>query len=205
MILYIAEKKQKKGGSSSSTSSRISTLEMQNKVNRLKRDKHQRTTRKAYYAVWKNFNQFYIRLDVKPPSLEERLTLFLAYLIDMKKQSCTVKSYISAVKSVLRDDGIILNDQLFQLNSLTKACKLVNDKVCTRLPIQRGLLRILQKKVVEYFLENQQPYLVVMYQALFSTAYFGLFRVGELTNGDHPVKACDVHLARNKKKILFVL
>ena len=126
-------------------------------------------------------------------------------VIDMKKQSSTVKSYISAVKSVLRDDGIILNDQLFQLNSLTKACKLVNDKVCTRLPIQRGLLRILLKKVEEHFLQNQQPYLAVMYQALFSTAYFGLFRVGELTNGDHPVKACDVHLARNKKKILFVL
>ena len=35
--------------------------------------------------------------------------------------------------------------------------------------------------------------------------YFGLFRIGELTKGEHPVLACDVHIASNKKKILFIL
>ena len=35
--------------------------------------------------------------------------------------------------------------------------------------------------------------------------YYGLFRIGELTQGDHPVLARDVHIAKNKKKIFFVL
>ena len=44
-----------------------------------------------------------------------------------------------------------------------------------------------------------------MYSALFSTAYFGLFRVSEVTSGEHPIKAKDVRIAKNKKKMMFIL
>ena len=44
-----------------------------------------------------------------------------------------------------------------------------------------------------------------MYQAFFALAYYGLFRVGELAKGHHPVKACDVFIATNKRKMLFIL
>ena len=44
-----------------------------------------------------------------------------------------------------------------------------------------------------------------MYQTLFIIAYYGLFRIGELTSGSHPVCAKDVHIGLNKDKILFVL
>ena len=44
-----------------------------------------------------------------------------------------------------------------------------------------------------------------MYSCLLSTAYYGLFRVSELTSGVHPVLACDVQIAKNKKKLLFIL
>ena len=37
------------------------------------------------------------------------------------------------------------------------------------------------------------------------SAYYGMMRIGELAQGDHPVKALDVHLGTNKKKILFML
>ena len=52
-----------------------------------------------------------------------------------------------------------------------------------------------------------QPYLRSLYKALITTAYFGLFRVGELTAtfSNHAVRAKDVHLGANKKKMLFVL
>ena len=36
-------------------------------------------------------------------------------------------------------------------------------------------------------------------------AYFGLFRVGELTSSPHSVRANDVHIGINMKKILFIL
>ena len=50
-----------------------------------------------------------------------------------------------------------------------------------------------------------QPYLEILYKTIFLVAYYGLFRIGELTTGSHPVKAANVHIAQNKKKMLFIL
>ena len=36
--------------------------------------------------------------------------------------------------------------------------------------------------------------------AIFSTMYFGLFRIGELRMGQHAVLARDMHIAFNKKE-----
>ena len=67
----------------------------------------------------------------------------------------------------------------------------------------KSILFSLLDRINEHF--SLQPYLLSLYTALFSTAYFGLFRVGELTKSDHAVKAEDVHVGLNKKKILFIL
>ena len=48
-------------------------------------------------------------------------------------------------------------------------------------------------------------YLIKMYHALFVTTYFGLFRIGEVTTSDHVILAKDVHMGKNKKKLMFVL
>ena len=45
----------------------------------------------------------------------------------------------------------------------------------------------------------------VLYKAIFALGYYGLLRVGELTDSPHVIKARDVHLALNKEKILVVL
>ena len=50
-----------------------------------------------------------------------------------------------------------------------------------------------------------RPFLGRMYKAFFLVAYYGMFRVGELASGNHPVKAKDIHIAQNKDKIMFVL
>ena len=78
-----------------------------------------------------------MRLDRKLRNWDQRLTLFVGYLIENKKQSSTVKSYISAICAVLQDNGIKLSDDQYLITSLTKACRLVNDKVHHTLKIQR--------------------------------------------------------------------
>ena len=40
---------------------------------------------------------------------------------------------------------------------------------------------------------------------MFLTAYYGMFRVGELTQSPHTVAVTDVHEAQNKTKMLFIL
>ena len=118
-------------------------------------------------------------------------------------KSTTVKSYVSAIKKILVDDGYPWNDQLVLLGSLTKACKIINDKVHTRLPIQCSLLDMLLFELQRIY--DLQFYLQSMYKALFALSYYGLMRVSEVTLSDHVVKAKDVHSALNKDKIVLML
>ena len=127
--------------------------------------------------------------------------LYVGHLIHNQRKSTTIKCYLSAIRAVLKDDGVEINEDKYLLTSLTRACKLVNDRVRTQLPIQQGMLNILLDYVDNYYLRLNQPYLSTMYQALISTAYFCLFRVGELTTGKHPVLARDVHIGENKQKL----
>ena len=142
---------------SKSTSSTLSTIAIQSIVDKLKVQWHRSTTKKNYYSIWRSFNEFFIQLDVKPPTWEDRLILFVAYLVDSKKQSSTIKSYMSAVKAVLQDDGHYLNVDKMCLNSMTKACRLQNDRVHSRLPICKGLLHLILKGLETVF-DSPQPF-----------------------------------------------
>ena len=124
-------KKKKKDSKSSrtSTNSSISTREIQEIIEHLRYKKHRDTTQHTYYNVWKLLNKFFLQLDKRPSTWEEHLTLFVGYLIQNDKQSSTIRSYISAIRSVLRDMNVRLHENTFLLTSLTKACKLVNDRV----------------------------------------------------------------------------
>ena len=182
----------------------LSTRAIQNIVDTLKNKRHRSSTRKNYYAVWCLFNEFFIRLDEKPESWEDRIILFAGYLVDNNKKANTVKSYVSAIKAVLKADNIDINKNRYILDSLTKACRFQNDKVRTRLPIRKSLLRLIIDKIDVVF-EGEQEYLTNMYKCLFSTAYYGLFRVGELTFSENVLRACDVQIADNKMKMKFIL
>ena len=205
--MFIVEHRSLKGGSSqrSSTDSSISTSAIESIVDKLRRDRIRNSTKSNYYAVWKLFNEFYIKLDVKPSSWEDRLVLFVGYLINQNKRSQTVKSYISAIKSVLREDGVELNEDKFLLNAITRACKLKNDRVRTCLPIWRNLLNVILNLTRQHFNNASQNYLEKLYLAIFSTAYYGLFRIGELGLSPHTITVTDVHVALNKRKMLFIL
>ena len=118
-------------------------------------------------------------------------------------QSGTVKSYISAIKKTLLNDGYVWDDSKVLLSSLTRACKIVNDRIKTRLPIQCGLLELILFEIERQL--NKQPYNCCMYKTLFAIGYYGLMRAGELTASPHVMKAKDVHVGLNKDKILIVL
>ena len=116
LVVSAKERKSKKDDKcsiSASTSSRISTAEIRNIVDKLSRLRHRDSTCANYYSVWKVFSKFCLHLDIKPKSWQDRLTLFVGYLVDEGKQSSTVKSYISAIKDVLKDDGSDIKKNTF--------------------------------------------------------------------------------------------
>ena len=137
-----------------------------------------------------------------PDSWEERLILYVGFLIDQKRQSSTIKSYVSAIRAILMEAGHTLSEDTYLLKSLTKACKLINDEIKLRFPIRKGMMELLLNQIDVDF---NCIYHKRLYKALFSTAYYGLFRIGEITKSLHVIQARDVHIALNKKKVLFLL
>ena len=91
--------------------------------------------------------------------------------------------------------------------SLTKACRFKNDCVKARLPIQKNLLLELVQFTENYFLDQNQLYLALLYKTMFLTAYYGLLRVSEiaLTDSNHTIRVTDTFVGANKEKILFIL
>ena len=126
-------------------------------------------------------------------------------MIDNKLKFTSVRTYVSAIKSVLVEDNIRVHKDTYLLSSLTRCCKLKNDVVINRFPIRKDLLHLLMNETEKYFSERNQPYLITLYKALFVSTYFGMLRAGEVTKGPHVVLAENVHIGLNKDKILFVL
>ena len=93
---------------------------------------HERTI----MVLGENLMNFFIQLDRKPDNWEDRLTLFVGYLIENKRKC----SYISAIKAVLKQDGIELCEDKYLLSSLTRVCRKKNDHIITHLPINKNLL-----------------------------------------------------------------
>ena len=88
--------------------------------------------------------------------------------------------------------------------TLTKACKLINDRVTTRLPIGCNFLEMILFEVSRVYGSTTQVYLEVLYMAIFLISYYGMMRV-EVAFGPHVLKAKDVNMASNKNKLLLIL
>ena len=174
-------------------------------MDNLKFQRHTDSTEKTYHKVWTIFNKFYIKLDVKPRSWEQQIILFMGFLVDSKLKSSTVKSYISAIRSVLSDLNVRILQENFTLAALTRACRIRNDELVIRLPIQKDLINLILDCLHTNFAKLGQFYLLNLYMSVFATAYFGLFRIGKVSKGTHVILAKNVHIGENKKKILFIL
>ena len=144
-------------------------------------------------------------MDNKPKNWEDRLTLFVGYLVQCKKKSTTIKSYISAIKAVLAAEKIKISEDAYLISFLTKVCRITNDKIRTRLPIYKKMVNVLLDRCETYFGKKQQVFQAKLYRAVFVSMYYGMLRISEVTEGEHAVKALDVHIADNKNKILFIL
>ena len=197
-------KKRTRSDKSSDTST-ISTQYVMGLIEKFKASQHCVSTDRVYHNVWTNFNKFLIRLDHKPSTWEDRAALYGAYLVENGVQSSTLKSYVSAIKKTLVLDGYDWCDEKLKLCILTNSCRRNNDRKKTRLPIQNGLLELILFETERYFTELSQLYLEKMYKTIFMLLYYGLFRIGELASGSHPVLARDVFIAHDSKKMLFLL
>ena len=159
----------------------------------LKTKRTRSSTYSNYFKIMNLFNKFLVRLDSLPSSWEERTSLYCTFMVQEGVQSSTIRSYISAIKGLLKDDDYDWDDNLVKLGVLTRACKQVNDVIHTRLPIHCKLLELMCFEIDRLY-GATQPYLNILYKLVFLIGYYGLFRIGELVMGDHTIKAKNVHV-----------
>ena len=151
-------KKKSTSNRSSSGDSTISMKDIEAIVDRLNMERCRDSTRKMYYRIWKLFNNFFLRLDSKPNNWEQRLVLFTGFLVHNNLKSGMVRSYISAIRGVLREIGVKLQENDYLLSSLTKACKLKNDPMVVRLPIHKSMLGLILKGIDNLLMKKKsQP------------------------------------------------
>lgn len=163
-------------------------------------------TKQMYHRIWCNFNRFLLCFDDLPTSWEEKLVLYATFLADIGNASSTVATYMSAIRYVLRHDGVELNDESCQLASIIKACKLHNDVVTVRMPIGLNLHNLIIGEIDKIFLSRGQPYLSALYKAITTAGYYGMLRISEMV-GKHAVITEDVKISQNrlKRKVKFIL
>ena len=186
------------------TASTISVKHMESILEKLKCSQTRESTKANYITIWRQFNKFVLKLDKRPKTWENCASLYGAYLVDQGVKSSTLQSYISAIKNILTIDGYDWQDKEVLLNILVKACRLKNDVAYIRVPIHFSLFELLLFELDRMY-GAKQPYLNLLYRALFSMAYYGLMRVGELTESEHVLKAKDVYIGDNKNKLLLIL
>ena len=199
------EHKYKDYSHSSSTGSKISTSSIQRIIESLSHKQMRESMRNNYLRIWRQFNRFLLRLDSMPKSWEDRATLFVGQLAHEGVQSNTIRCYISGIKKLLIEIDYAWDDNRLIVNSLTRACKLVNDHVSTRLPIRCSLLELILFEIERKFASHNQVYLEYLYKSIFMLGYYGLLRVSELVLSKHVVKAANIHVAVNKDKLLIIL
>lgn len=154
---------------------------------------------------WHALNDFWTQLDKKPETWEDRIALFVAYMIMKRFQPATIKSYISGIKYILNLINIKVDTNCFKFAALVKAARYKNKKVQIRMPIKLRLLNRILDEVYKLPKLRDQPYLIALYRAMFAAAYYGLLRVSEITKSKHIIKSRDAHVARNKNRIQFRL
>ena len=185
---------------------RISARQMKNILEDLKCNSNKSSTKRTYYKVWQKFNEFVIKLDEIPTKWEDRLSLYCAYLIKIKnRQSSTVRSYISAIKKVLTNDGYQWDNDLIVFNTITKTCKLHYDTIKPRFPIRHKFLEVIFCETQRKFALLNQPFLEILYVTAYLLLYFGMMRVGEVAAGDHSILARNIHYSKQEKKIMIML
>lgn len=192
--------------SSSTEPEKISLTMFGRIVDRLSNSDVCDATKDMYHKIWCNFNRFLLCFDDLPTSWEEKLVLYATFLADIGNASATVSTYMSALRYVLRHDGIELNDESCQLASIIKACKLHNDVVTVRMPIGLNLHNLIINEIDKVFLSKGQPYLSALYKAITATGYYGMMRISEMV-GKHALITEDVKISQNqlKRKVKCIL
>ena len=207
-FIYLPDSHKGKRAQSSSTSDsttlHISAKHLEQVIDTLRVNQNRDFTKKNYLQIWQKFNKFLVKLDYRCKVWEDRAAMYLEFLVEKGVKSTTLRCYISAIKHILTIANYTWNDDKVLLSVIVRGCKLKNDVQKVRLLIHFSLLELILFELDRLY-GNNQPYLQLLYRAMFTIAYYRLMRISKIADSNHTLLAKDVHIGQNKNKILLVL
>ena len=140
-------------------------------------------SRQSYQRAWRPYIEFSGRFcETSSPSLPLDITsiaLFISYMSALKFAHSTICSYVSAISYVHKLRGLADPTKSFLISKLLTAHRRANPLLNVRLPITRPVLHRLVRSL-EF--TNSSSYQRVLYTAMFLTAFYGFFLLGELAS-----------------------
>ena len=139
-------------------------------------------SRKTYEQAWNHFLDFSTRycgtaFPQLPLSVSD-IVLFVAYLSAKKLAPSTISTYISALSYIHKIGSFSDPTKAFVVQKIMTAQSRLCSRPDIRLPITRSILH----ELVQALNHTITPaYQILLFQTMFLVAFYGFFRVGELT------------------------
>ena len=146
---------------------------------------------KTYQRAWTTYVDFSSEFceshaPLLPVSVNN-LALFISYLSARKFASSTIATYVYALGYVHKLANFSDPTKNFLVQKILAAHSKLYSAPDVRLPITRG---VLQRLVLALNHTNSSAYQRLLFQTMFLVAFYGFFRVGELTAKGSNLKPC---------------
>ncbi len=157
-------------------------------LEQLKQKGVQGSTWKQYSAAWNHFTAFLAKLDEPVFSWEDRLMLFVVHMVEECKSPATIRSHLTGIRYLMRLEGIELQSNNFLYNVILKVCNKLRAEsgmIYVRIPLTECLTKKLVAAIQRFPMSSYDK---LLYSAVICTAYYGLFRIGEVIDSQHAMR-----------------
>ena len=166
-------------------------------------------TRLAYATACRKFQEFRVeyKLPTSWPIAASHLVLFISYCFETGLAASTIRLYISGISFVHKIHNWPDPSEYFMIKKMLEGCRRLRQRKDVRVPITLSILtRICQQLTFVTY----SRYETLLFQAVYSLAYFGLFRVSELVatsiyQTSHALCANDVQFEPSFEAIIICI
>lgn len=161
-----------------------------------------KNTQLAYETGLKAFMAFRSKysMSLSWPATQQQILLFIAYCFELDRAPSTILTYLAGINYYHKLHGWQDFQNSFIIQKTLEGCKRKPRDKDARAPISIQILCEICKVLPAVCYNRSES---CLFHALYTMAYFGLFRISELvsTNGSLPLMATDVKLIEDKLHI----
>ena len=138
-------------------------------------------SRSTYNTAIRVFNKFLSAYGFKSqlPIPVQHLTLFISYCFEKGLSPKSISTYVAGINYYHKLHGFYDLNGIFIVKKILEGCHRSRSTRDKRAPLTKHVLLAVCRSLTEVCFDS---YEVKLFHSLFTLAYFGMFRVGELVN-----------------------